>query len=404
MITSSARDADVIVVGGGPAGSVTALLLARAGYDVLVLDRSRFPRAKPCGDCVSAGATELLQRLGVLSAIAARPHALLRGWRIVAPDGRMFEASFADAREAFAIERSELDDALLSAAHTCGVRVVTDRVTDLLRSDDRVCGVRTRSGSLLAPIVVGADGLRSVVAARLGPRRRIGPLRKLSLTWHVDVTAAAPGLGEMHSGDGFCAGLAPVSGTRSNLTFVADATRFGRTIASDPARAAAALMRKLPRLAGRIDETILLRAAPLASGPFDRPAARIAVAGAVLVGDAAGYYDPFTGQGIFQAMAAAELLAPCIDRALRNGRSDRAVFADYVRGHERLTRGARVVQRGIEAVLSRPALAARAIERIAAAPAFARALIAVTGDVAPPSSLLSPRALSSLILPLPETT
>src|SRR5262245_21690846 len=91
--------ADCVVVGAGPAGSVTALLLARAGFDVVLLDRQTFPRAKPCGDCLSPQANLLLAELGLLPTIRNEQPASLEGWRIMAPSGNSFEARFSDCAE-----------------------------------------------------------------------------------------------------------------------------------------------------------------------------------------------------------------------------------------------------------------------------------------------------------------
>jgi menaquinone-9 beta-reductase len=404
------RSAEVIIVGAGPAGAATALLLARAGVDVLLLDRSAFPRPKPCGDCLSLGATSILARLGVLDSIAAARHAGLRGWRISAPDGAFFDASFepvgdghadADAR-AFSIERAVLDEILLRAAVAAGARFERAPVTALER-DGRgaVTGVRTRTYARASAVVVGADGLRSIVARQLGAARQPGPLRKLSLTWHLPVDHAGD-IGEMHAGDGLCAGVAPVDqhGT-CNLTIVADSGRFGRSVARDPATFALSAIDSLPLLRGRVNAADIRNAPPLASGPFDRPVRRVAFDGAVLIGDAAGYYDPFTGQGVHQALASAEMLAPAIMAALNTGDTTTHAFSGYARSRAALLRGPRLIQRGIETVLSRPAIANRAIARIRRAPDFARAIIGVTGDIAPVPALLSRRALSSLLFPAP---
>ncbi|MEX1182489.1 MAG: FAD-dependent oxidoreductase [Gemmatimonadota bacterium] len=396
--------ASVIVVGAGPAGATAALLLARAGVDVTLIDRRTFPRGKPCGDCLSAGATEVLRRIGVLDRVEALPGARLRGWRIVAPDGRSFTAHFDEGTAgagAFAIERAVLDGALLDAAVDAGARFIPDQaVTDLLYEDGRIAGVRTRRLCFRAPLTIGADGLRSVIAARLHAVSRPARLRKVSLTMHLPALLDTHDIGEMHAGDGICAAIAPVAhgGTRCNVTVVADAGRYGRDIARDAHAFFAAAVRSLP-IRERVDLHGLRDAPILGSGPFDRPVRTAVFDGAALVGDAAGYYDPFTGQGVFQALACAELLAPVAARALARRDCSSAALRPYADARTRLLRSSRIVQRGIEFVLARRLLANFAIGRLAHAHEFARAVIRVTGDVAPASSLLSGPSLLSLISP-----
>jgi flavin-dependent dehydrogenase len=298
------------------------------------------------------------------------------------------------------VERAVLDAALLDAAIAAGAHLEQSAVTDLqFGRDNAVTGVVTREGARNASLVIGADGLRSIVARRLGASGRRGPLRKLSLTYHVNVPDVAP-FGEMHVGRDLCAGLATVrSDGRCNLTIVADAARFGRAVARDTREFVHAAIATLPRLRDRVPRADIDRATPLASGPFDQPVQRVAFDGAVLVGDAAGYYDPFTGQGVFQALAAAELLAPSAIEALRSSAVRAAAFRGYVRGRSRMMRGSRLVQHGIETILSRPRLADHAIARIRRAPAFAHAIMDVTGDLAPARALLSRRAIASLLIP-----
>jgi len=409
-------DAEVVVVGAGPAGAVTALLLAMSGRDVVMLDRAEFPRPKACGDCLSAQSSLLLARLGLLEQVRACQPAELEGWRIHAPAGASFEVRFRDIRgdrvapeSALSLPRERLDAVLVNAAVAAGAQFVAGaRVTEPLAGGPGVAG-RLRAGDPFearARLVVAADGLRSVLVRRHGLLRRSPRLRKVSLTAHLAGVHTDPALGQMHVADGLCAGVAAVTAAGSgerlwNVTLVADADRFGRELGVDPHGFFSRALERFPALRERVDGDELRATRLLGSGPFDAPVRRPITDGLVLVGDAAGYFDPFTGQGIHHAMAAAELLAPVVDAALRR-RGGSVVAGDlavYARERARLLRGSRALQRVVDEVLRRPALADAAIGRLAKSPAAATALVAATSDVAPPVALLSPRLLASLLVP-----
>lgn len=420
-----ASQVDAIIVGAGPAGSTTALLLAGAGHHVVLLDRRRFPRAKPCGDCLSAQATLVLDRLGVLPTVEAERPARLVGWRIISPAGHACSSTFAacsgDARtgSALSLRRDRLDFAILEGARRAGAEVRTGvHVTDLLRNGDgRVTGVRGRDAhgaplELRARFVVGADGLRSIVARRLGLLGRPSRLRKVSLTAHLKRVRDVDAFGEMHLAPRACAGLAPVSAPDDpdericNLTLVVRAEDHARAIARDPEAFYWTMLGRFPRLAGRLDDATFAEPTEngeprfLASGSFDQPTRDVVAHGAALVGDAAGYFDPLTGQGIHHALTGAEFLAEEADALLRAGDAAANRLRRYGRCLRWRMREAHALQRAIEFVTARPALADLAIRRLGKAPATTAALIAATADITPARSIVAPGVLFGLFFPL----
>jgi flavin-dependent dehydrogenase len=383
------------------------LWLARAGYDVELLDRHAFPRAKPCGDCISPGANAIFRRMGVWQQVAASGAARLTGWTLCSSPAASFTSRFSagsadsDTHYGFAVARERLDMILLEAARAAGVAIRTGaQITQLLRSsDERVTGVAGNSSgapfTAHARLIVGADGLRSRVARLLNAYARAPRLRKLSLTAHVRGVPAVSELGEMHISNGACLGVARVeagSDPACNITAVVRAEQA-------PAHEGAHLMMRslLQRFPQRdLSHLIQPNVEVLACGPFDWPVRQIVFDGAALVGDAAGYYDPFTGQGIFQALAGGELLAEHARHALKQRVVSKRTLARYAAAQRGLVKNPRRVQRAIEYVCARPGIAETVFAALNRAPDAAARLVAVTGDVRPVRDLLSPVTLASL--------
>src|SRR5690349_15721344 len=150
-----AQTTDVIIVGGGPAGSSTAFALASAGARVLVLDRATFPRAKPCAEYLSPQASRILSDMGALDAVDRAGAAHLTGMVIRAPNGATLRGDFVASHgfrafrdRGISLRRIALDPILLDRARDAGADVREGcRVMDLLRdARGRVRGVRVLSG------------------------------------------------------------------------------------------------------------------------------------------------------------------------------------------------------------------------------------------------------------------
>src|SRR3954462_15487584 len=152
-------DADVVVVGGGPAGTSLACALARHGVDVHIVDRARFPRPKPCAEYLSPEASRLLASMGALERVEATGAAALAGIRVRAPNGAMIAGDFVAAHgfrgfrdRGLSVRREVLAATLLGRARAAGARVTEGvRVTDVTRD-------RANSIDGVSTLVDGAAG------------------------------------------------------------------------------------------------------------------------------------------------------------------------------------------------------------------------------------------------------
>jgi menaquinone-9 beta-reductase len=406
---------DAVVVGAGPAGAGSALLLARAGARVLLLDRARFPRDKPCSEYLSPATTAILARLGedVLRSVEGAAHAKLYGMKVVAPSGAVMCGRFVDAPRpySFALRRTTFDTILVAAAARAGA-VVREGVTvdDLIWDGRAVAGVVARAAdgtheAYRARVTIGADGLRSVVARRLG-LVRTAPPRRVAFTAHVADVAGVDGAGELHVSDRGYVGLGPVGGGVTTVALVVPlaAVRYGGRGGGggrDYRKTFFDELERFPGLAGRFDRRSLVREV-LVTGPFAQWA-RTPVApggGAILVGDAADFFDPFTGQGIHAALLGAELVAQCLIPVLTL-RGEFPVsqrdLASYARARRRAFLGKWLLERLIALGVGSPALTDRVIRRLARRPALADLLVSAAGNTVPARRVLTPSVLAQLL-------
>jgi flavin-dependent dehydrogenase len=386
-----------VICGAGPAGSVTALLLARAGVDVRVIERSRFPRTKVCGEYLNAGAVAALARLGVLDGVRAVASEL-RGVRIVPAGAGAVALAFPGV--ALASARADLDAVLLDAAAAAGATVEQARVEDVMLENGRCVGVRVRTpaGDLedrAARVVVGADGIGSVVARKLGLTAPIARGARYAVGGHYAGFGAFDGFVEMYVGGGAYFALNPLGDGRTNVMVVVPRERLARWSADVDAGvggAAAALA------AGARSFDDAQRIGPRVSiGPLSHWVRRPWAPGAVLVGDAAGFLDPFTGQGIFLALTGAERAAGAIQAALRDPSREPDAFGSY--GH---WRGGDVVWRrrlgrAVKLLVDVPPLARRAATRLARFPDAGTALLEALAGIVPPQRAFRPSVLGRLL-------
>ena len=391
-------DAEVLVVGGGPAGAATATLLARAGRDVLLLEKDGFCREKPCGEYYSPGVVDALKRLGAFEAVTAEEHVRLDGMR-VGTELAGFLLSYPDGGRglrALGIRRKILDRVLLDHARAHGVRVWATRATGAAVEGGRVIGVRVRGASeevLRSRFVVAADGRRSVISRSLGLDLRVRWLQRLGLATHYVGDDMLGSFGEMHVGEEAYCGLAPVGGSLVSVGLV---VALGEKPAGEPTERF--FERRLAELPGAVRALGgAERVSPVRGiGPMARKVGRVAGPGYLLVGDAAGFLDPFTGEGVHRALRGAELAAQALEGALRAGsdtpvgydRARRAAFADK----ERLCKI-------IQLLLSSPRLFGHIVDNLNGRPHPAELMKGVLGDYRSAAGTLKPGYVWSLLRP-----
>ncbi len=393
---------EVVVVGGGPAGSAVAARLAGAGHDVLLVDSARFPRDKVCGEGVSPEAWRLLDAVGATARVEALGPRPLLGMRLVSPDGTAFEGRYRRSRPGFAVRRLHLDAALLSVARAAGAEVREGaRVTALLRAaDGAVRGVETeRAGEtsrVEARLVVGADGRRGVVGRSLGLLGEHPRFRRFSVRGYWDGVAGLGDTGEMHVGGGGYCGLAPLSDTTANVAFVLPERVMAGAAGDLEGFYRESLRRRWPRIAERLARA-RLGEPPKAIGPLALRCRRVAAPGALLVGDAAGFHDPFTGEGVTLALRTAELAAAAADEALRTGDGPLPRLARYERERAAATRDKFRFNRLLQWAVAVLALADAVARRLARRPDLADRLVGIAGDFVPARTAFGPSFLLDLL-------
>jgi menaquinone-9 beta-reductase len=385
-------DVDVAVVGGGPAGAAVAALLAGAGREVVVLEQQPAWRWRACGVFSSPATVAALRRVGLDESTLASVARPIPAMRVEVPGAAPFRLSYGDdgslADPAVGFDRGALDPALLDLARRRGAEVrVGVTVTNVRLGRPIVLWARSRDGSiaeLRAGVVVGADGPRSVVAIAAGVVGRPPLANRVGLTYHVEDPVDEPHDARMVIlADGYV-GIAPVPVTRRNVGIVLG--RQGQAALRElGAEAIVAAVEAQVGLGGVRRCDAIVGAAPLANAVTRR-----AGDGWLLVGDGAGFLDPFTGEGLHRAIVSAELAAGAILRG---------DLPAYARAMAARFRSKDVVSLVVQAFLARPALFAYAARRLGARREVRETMGLVMGDLLPASSAVDPRYLAALLRP-----
>ncbi len=323
---------DLIIVGGGPAGAAAALYAAREGLSALLLDKSTFPREKICGDALSGKSVDVLDELDLLDQVRKLPGAAISRIIFSSPaqtelvirlDGSQLEM----IPEGFVIRRRIFDQFMFERAREAADETLENfTVTGLVWEADQVCGVRGKSGDgggeqeFRGRIVLGADGYKSIVARRTGlyrhqPRHCIAAIRQ----YYENVSGLSDQI-ELHFADSIIPGyfwIFPLENGYANIGLGMPYTAI-KSQAKNLKRALQDII-KHPQFRARFAAARPQEPAFGWNLPVGSTHRRNFGNGFLLLGDAAGLVDPFTGEGIGNALYSARYAVATAAQTIRNG-------------------------------------------------------------------------------------
>lgn len=319
---------DVIVIGGGPAGSTASTLLARKGFSVLLLERDRFPRFQ-IGESLLPYNNDLFERLGVAGQLMKGPFHPKYGATFITGDGEVgydfrFDRTLApEYHSSYQVKRAEFDHLLLRNAIASGVDVRQETaVTSVWVDDPLRARVRTANGEEHeARFVIDASGHGAIVGKRVGEKADVANLRKIAVFAHYRGVPRSRG---REAGNTVIVvirnawfWLIPVTEEIMSVGLVVDRDAL---VASSlpPEEMLKQTIAATPWMAARMSAAE--RTTPVyARKDFSYRMRNIAGVNYALIGDAAGFLDPIFSTGVFLAMKSADIAADAVEARLRNG-------------------------------------------------------------------------------------
>ncbi|WP_020474005.1 NAD(P)/FAD-dependent oxidoreductase [Zavarzinella formosa] len=365
MLTqAAAKRWDVVVVGAGPAGTLTARGIAQTGASVLLVERAAFPRYKVCGCCLNPRSIELLGTAGLGSLLKEAGATPLHGVTIAAGGRRSAVALPAG----FALSRQVFDAALVEAAIKTGVDFLPQTPAKLepsTNADHRLVTFRQGSQETVveARFVVDASGLGGKLAADLADE--VSPNSRIGAGVMIDHAEDdyPPGIIHMACGKDGYVGLVRVEAGRLDVATAFDPAAVKEAGGLGPLAVRILAEAGFPAVAGLEDM-------PWKGTPFlTRRRESLAEERVFRIGDAAGYVEPFTGEGMAWALASAVSVVPILQRGLSGDTNGLA--GEWVRAYQRQVARRQMICRWTSRVLRRPRLTKLLVRFLALAPGLA---------------------------------
>ena len=367
------------------------------GYEVTLLDRAAFPRDKPCGEYLTPGAVALLRdELGVLPTLMANGAVRLTQETVVAHSSK----SFGGATDALACPRAVTDQVLRDAAEAAGVRVLEGfHVRHIIRDRNQITGAigsdaASNAREFRARETVGADGTHSLLARELGVVKPIPRLQRIALVTHYEGRQTTQNAGVImylpHDRTDACCGVGAACGLQRsrNVNIVVPASEAARMAGRRQDYFEERLRVSFPQVWEQVKDTA--QVGPLRSiGCFGHHTTRASDHGAVLVGDAATFINPFTGEGVYFALRGAQLASDAIHAALKRNDVSRQSLRPYEAARRKELLPRYQLCDAVQRLVHSPALLSWAGERLRRSEPLTETILRTIGDIARPADLFS---------------
>ena len=386
---------DIVIIGGGPAGASAALFLEKKGYRIALLDQAVFPRDKVCGEFISPAADDIFSDLGILESINALNPTRLCGVALSSYESSYLQVDYpntVDGRTmtSLSVERSMLDDLMINQVRNSNIQLMEGfKVTDLLFDGGNVCGVKGHDEtktkfSIKAKVVIDGGGRNSISLRRLNLRRGSPGKGKIALAAHWEGVKELGSYCYMHISHPGYTGIAPVGHNRANVVLVVDRNyligvnveQFFMTTV----------------LGNRLRERILGGGTPVEKirtvDSLAYSVKKIRCGGLLLVGDATGFIDPFTGEGIYLSLRSSQLAVGVVENAFdRSDFSSRQLQSyDLIRKKE--FRKKNILSKFLQRLIYKPYLCDRVVETLATQKELSSLLVGVIGDYMPANKVV----------------
>lgn len=369
------------IVGAGPAGAMAAYLLAQKGHQVQLLERKNSLQRKVCGEYLCPKGVELLETIG-LKKILTADFLPLFGMVLVSPENDVIHTYFPQSQkkeEGLSLNREIFDGRLLELAKEAGAEVLFGKtlmnVTFL--ENDKQWVVSTEEENLRYDLLIAADGRQSKISHLLGHQAKTNTTRAALHCYLPRKKEHGLRLGEMHilEGGSYC-GLDPIDDENVNFSIVCDSSVLKTTKPQDIINQTIASSKRLSGLFDQVtsSEGIKVVTTLKNSNSF--------VAGNQLayVGDAAGFIDPLTGEGIYNALLSAQILCESIEKSS----SLNEALALYKKEKGRLTFQKKMVNYFFQFLIKRPLLIRLTVKFLKKSPARANHFIGIVGNINTP--------------------